>query len=462
MTSRLDRALAVTSEVSLSVKSTDPVLVPGVTTTFDVTLTNQGDSEVVVKQLTLNGPHLPNKLEPAEKLLPGTDTSLEAKVTTAKVQPISVPSADHLYDGNLFGEHVTTDAQVEIEGSRFWVTGATEVDVAPAVEIRSNNPTPCVETPATALSCSSASLTLVNNLRTPYRGKLELSATKNPELPAITQEVSLAARESQKVITGKLSERELPGFRVEGAKINITLKEANSKETTSQLAIPAIYIPSIAIAGLRVGYVRSTDDTLKHSLAALGVEAKELSVDDVAKSDLSPFDTIIIDNRGYEIHQDLIGVNNRLLKFAEDGGTLIVFYHKTEEWNPNEGRNRPQLAPYPIILGGARVTEEDAPIRILQPQHPLLNTPNKISQADFANWIQERGLYFPSDWDQHYTALLSTNDQGDKPLNGGLLVAGYGKGNYIYTSLVWYRQLRAGIPGGYRFFANMISYGHRN
>jgi LmbE family N-acetylglucosaminyl deacetylase len=462
MISRLDRALAVTSEVSLSVKSTDQVLVPGMTTTFDVALTNQGDSEVAVKQLTLNGPHLPNKLEAAEKLLPGTDTALEAKITTAKVQPISVPSADHLYDGNLFGEHVTADAQVEIEGTRFWVTGATEVDVAPAVEIINNNPTPCVETPATALSCSSASLTLVNHLRTPYRGKLELSATKNPELPAITQDVSLAARESQKVITGKLSERELPGFRVEGAKINIALKEASAKETTSQLTIPAIYIPSIAIAGLRVGYVRSTDDTLKHSLAALGVEAKELSVDSVAKNDLSGFNTIIIDNRGYEAHPELIGVNNQLLKFAEDGGTLIVFYHKTEEWNPNEGRNRPQLAPYPIILGGARVTEEDAPIRILQPQHPLLNTPNKITQADFANWIQERGLYFPSEWDQHYTALLSTNDQGEKPLNGGLLVAGYGKGNYIYTSLVWYRQLRAGIPGGYRFFANMISYGHRN
>jgi hypothetical protein len=461
MTSRLDRALAVAAEISLSVKSEDLLLVPGVSTTFDVSLANQGDSEVAVKQLTLNGPNLQNKLEPAEKLLPGTDTSLIAKVTTAKVQPISVPSSEHLYDGNLFGEHLTADAQLEIEGTRFWVNSPTNVDVAPAVEIRSNNPTPCVETPATALSCSSASLTLVNNLKTSYRGKLELGASKNPELPAITQDVSLAARESKKVITGKLSERELPGFRVEGAKINIALKEANGKETTSQLSIPAIYIPGIATAGLRVGYVRSTDDTLKHSLAALGVEARELSVDDVAKTDLSSFSTIIIDIRGYQAHPELIGVNDRLLKFAEDGGTLIVFYHKTEEWNPNESRNRPQLAPYPIILGGERVTEEDAPIRILQPQHPLLNTPNKITQADFANWIQERGLYFPSDWDQHYTALLSTNDRGEKPLNGGLLVASYGKGNYIYTSLVWYRQLRAGIPGGYRFFANMISYGHQ-
>jgi hypothetical protein len=89
----------------------------------------------------------------------------------------------------------------------------------------------------------------------------------------------------------------------------------------------------------------------------------------------------------------------------------------------------------------------------------LLNSPNRITQADFANWIQERGLYFPKEWDAHYATLLTTNDKGEPPLRGGLLVAPYGKGNYIYTSMVWYRQLRAGLPGGYRFFANLISYG---
>jgi hypothetical protein len=192
----------------------------------------------------------------------------------------------------------------------------------------------------------------------------------------------------------------------------------------------------------------------------LGVRAQELKVDDIS-GDLSRFDSIIIDNRGYEIHPELIAGNDKLLKFVEEGGTLIVFYHKTNEWNPDERRKRPQLAPYPIILDDDRVTEEDAPVRILQPGHPLLNYPNKITQRDFSWWIQERGLYFPKAWDSHYTPLLSTNDKGEPPLNGGLLVAKYGKGNYIYTSMVWYRQLRAGIPGGYRFFANMISYGKK-
>ena len=114
------------------------------------------------------------------------------------------------------------------------------------------------------------------------------------------------------------------------------------------------------------------------------------------------------------------------------------------------------------MLSDDRVTEEDAPVEFLQPQHPLLTFPNQITQRDFEGWIQERGLYFPKQWDPQYTALLSTHDKNEAPLKGGLLVGKYGKGNYIYTRMVWYRQLRAGIPGGYRFFANLISYGHES
>ena len=137
---------------------------------------------------------------------------------------------------------------------------------------------------------------------------------------------------------------------------------------------------------------------------------------------------------------------------------MIVFYHKSDEWNPDPNKNRPQLAPYPIILGGERVTDETAPVSFLQPRHPLLNFPNRITQADFNDWIQERGLYYPKEWDKQYAALFAMNDQGEKPLQGGLLVGKHGKGNYIYSSMVWYRQLRAGVPGAYRMFANMISY----
>lgn len=139
---------------------------------------------------------------------------------------------------------------------------------------------------------------------------------------------------------------------------------------------------------------------------------------------------------------------------------MVVFYHKDNEWNPDEKRNRPQLAPHSIILGDDRVTEENAPVDFLQRGHPLMNFPNRIRATDFDGWIQERGLYYPKEWDRRYQALFATADTGEAALKGGLLAARYGRGNYIYTSMVWYRQLAAGVPGAYRIFANMISYGH--
>jgi hypothetical protein len=206
--------------------------------------------------------------------------------------------------------------------------------------------------------------------------------------------------------------------------------------------------------------VRGFDFSLPNALNALGVESKELSVDEVKTADLQKYTSIIVDNRVYESTPGLIATNQRLLDYAKAGGTLIVFYHKSFEWNPDPRRNRPdQLAPYKLILGDERITDENAPITFLEPQHPLLNFPNKMGQEDFAGWIQERGLYYPKEWDPQFKALLQSNDPGEAPLKGGLLAADYGHGKYIYTSMVWYRELRAGVPGAYRMLANMISYG---
>jgi len=222
-----------------------------------------------------------------------------------------------------------------------------------------------------------------------------------------------------------------------------------------------VHIDARIAPNLKVGFIPSFDETIEQSLGSLGVKGTKLSIDDIKTGDLKSYDTIVIDNRGYQAHPELIAANERLLSYVRDGGNLVVFYHKNNEWNPDPARNRPQLAPYPIVLSNDRVTEENAPVTFLQPTHPLLTFPNRIGPADFAGWVQERGLYYPREWDSHYTALLAMSDTGEAALKGGLLVADYGKGHYIYTSMVWYRQLRAGVPGGYRMFANMISYGHR-
>ena len=455
MASRLDKALAAASGASVALGLENSALVPGEEAQLGIIVSNAGVAEIQIKQLRFRGAGTETKLNVADKMLPGTDTAAEVKVTTPKTASLTVPSSEHLYDGRLFGEPLRVDAQLAIEGVSFSVENEVLREVAPAVEIVSVEPSPYVTTPATSQKPLDFKITLKNHLNSEFRGLLRVSG----QTLETGREISL--RPGQADTTNFVVRPLSLSGQIQGSNLAVTVDNPVPKEPIAKRSVPLVYANALVVGGRRVGYLPSYDRTLERALAALGVDSKQLSVDDIAKSDLSTFHTIIIDNRGYEAHQDLIPVNNRLLKFVEDGGTLLVFYHRTNEWNPNEQRGRPQLAPFPIIIGDDRVTEEDAPVTFLAPKHPLLNFPNKITQQDFANWVQERGLYFPREWDQHYTAVLTTNDKGEPPLKGGLLVAPYGRGNYIYTSYVWYRQLRAGLPGGYRFFANLISYGRK-
>jgi LmbE family N-acetylglucosaminyl deacetylase len=456
MLSRLDNALAAASGASVALNSAASALVPGEESRLAAIVTNAGVAEIQIKQLRFRGLGVDTKLNAAEKMLPGTETSSDVKVTVPKTAALSVPAAEHLYDGRLFGERLLVEADLMIEGVSFSIDNEMRSDVAPAVEILEVQPSPYVSSPATSQKPLEFRVKLKNHLATEFRGLLRVSGQSletGREInlrPEAVETADLVVRTTLP-LTGQ----------IQGTSVVITVDLPLPKDPIAKRSVPLVYAEALVVGGRKVGYLPSYDETLERALAALGVDAKKLTVDDIAKSDLSVFNTIIIDNRGYEAHQDLIPVNNRLIKFVEDGGTMLVFYHRTNEWNPDERRSRPQLAPFPIIVGDERVTEEDAPVTFLQPKHPLLNFPNKITQKDFANWVQERGLYFPREWDQHYTAVLATNDKGEKPLNGGLLVAPYGRGNYIYTSFVWYRQLRAGLPGGYRVFANLISYGRR-
>jgi LmbE family N-acetylglucosaminyl deacetylase len=456
MSSRLNDALAIASGAAISLGPPGSVLVPGEESKFSAVLTNSGIAEIQIKRMSFRGVGLNTALNIADKMLPGTETAAEVKVTTPKSVSLTVPAAEHLYDGRLFGEPLALEAELAIEGVSFLVTNEERKDVAPPIEIVDVEPSPYVTTPATSQRPLEFNVRLKSHLASGFRGLLRVSG-QNLETG---RELELAPRAVESTTISVRTTLPLTG-QIQGSHVTLTVDLPIPKEPIAKREVPLVYAEAVGVSGRKVGYLPSYDQTLERALAALGVDAKKLTVDEIAKSDLSLFNTIIIDNRGYEAHQDLIPVNNRLLKYVEDGGTMLVFYHRTNEWNPNEARSRPQLAPFPIIIGNSRVTEEDAPVTFLQPRHPLLHFPNKITQKDFEGWVQERGLYFPSDWDPRYTAILSTSDKGEPPLKGGLLVAPYGRGNYIYTSLVWYRQLRAGLPGGYRFLANLISYGRR-
>jgi LmbE family N-acetylglucosaminyl deacetylase len=455
---RADRALAIAAGVSLTLSTRTPVLVPGLSQTFAVTLANAGLSPLQIDDLKLAAFGENVRLETTEGLLPDTETVVQVERTVPKTAKLNVPNEAHLYDNLFLGQPATAVATLEMDGAKFSVRNTITRDVAPAVELKQISPAPYVLTPATVSQPLTFKVTVSNNLDTPFNGNLTVGNLKAREAG---RRLALAPRETTElVLKSNTIPLEASGRRAikRSGELLLSVEPDGSTTAITQRTVPVVYADARVARNLRVGFLPSFDQTLQRSLAALGVNAQALKPGDLQNADLSTYTTIIIDNRGYEAHPELIAANARLWEFVNAGGTLIVLYHKSNEWNPDANRQRPQLAPYPIVLGDERVTDETAAIKFLLPGHPLMRTPNRITQLDFANWIQERGLYYPKQWDTHYQALFAANDSGEAALTGGLLVAPYGKGNYIYTSMVWYRELRAGVPGAYRMFANLISY----
>jgi len=209
-------------------------------------------------------------------------------------------------------------------------------------------------------------------------------------------------------------------------------------------------------AGLRVAYVEGAGEVGPAILRQLGITPSVLTGDSLAGADLSKYDVIVTGIRAYEVRHDLGAANPRLLEYVRQGGTLIVQYNKYEMV---EGH----FNPFPITLANPhdRVTDEAAPVRVLVPASPVFTTPNRITDADWQGWVQERGLYFAHTWAPEYTPLLEMNDPGEAPMRGSLLVAKYGRGTYVYTGLAFNRQLPEGVPGAWRLFANLLALGAR-
>ncbi|HEY2038133.1 MAG TPA: NEW3 domain-containing protein, partial [Edaphobacter sp.] len=203
--------------------------------------------------------------------------------------------------------------------------------------------------------------------------------------------------------------------------------------------------------GLNIGYVMGTGDDVATSLEDIGIHPTLLSAGEIASADLSHYDAIILGIRAYAARPELKTFNNRLLEYVHNGGTVIVQY-QTQEYDHNYG-------PYPLTLSSdpEKVVEEDNKVQILVPNDPVLNWPNKITTADFDNWVEERGHGFMRQWDSHYIALTEMHDTDQDPQKGGLLYARYGKGAYVYMAYAFFRQMPDGVPGSFRIMANLIS-----
>jgi len=206
----------------------------------------------------------------------------------------------------------------------------------------------------------------------------------------------------------------------------------------------------LAIHSRKIGYLPGAGDTVDACIRQMGCAVTELTTNDLTPERLKDFDAIVTGVRLFDTHRNLGPGLSALFAYVENGGTVVMQYNRVDGL---------QATPLTLKISQERVTDEHAPVTFLAPENPVLNTPNKITSADFNDWVQERGTYFPNQWDDHFTPILACNDPGESQLKGGLLVADYGKGHFVYTGLAFFRQLPAGVPGAYRLFANLISLG---
>ncbi|MDX1628101.1 MAG: PIG-L family deacetylase [Fulvivirga sp.] len=272
---------------------------------------------------------------------------------------------------------------------------------------------------------------------------------KKGQEETFTFEVTPPARQQEGFIEGevtfqdKVYNRSLTTIDYDHIKTQVIMPEATAK----------IVKIDIQKYGNTIGYIEGAGDVIPAALREIGYEVIEMSDDDMTDVNFNKFDAIVLGIRALNTNERLPFIMDDLLKYVHDGGTLIMQYNTSHRLKTTD------FAPYPLELSRDRVTDEKAPVEILAPDHQVMNKPNKITTNDFEGWVQERGLYFPDKWSGEYTAILASKDPGESLKKGGLLVAPYGSGYYVYSGYSWFRELPAGVPGAFRIFVNLVSLG---
>jgi LmbE family N-acetylglucosaminyl deacetylase len=242
----------------------------------------------------------------------------------------------------------------------------------------------------------------------------------------------------------------IDGATYQNDKIDINYPHISKQMVLKPAVAKAIKL-DIKTEDKKIAYIMGAGDEVPNSLKQMGYEVTILNSQEISNEKLSNFDVVITGIRAYNVINDLDSKQSILLDFVKNGKTMIVQYNTTDDLVTKE------IAPYSLKISRDRVTEENAEVRFLDAKHSILNYPNKITSNDFKGWKQEQGLYYPNEWDNHFTPIISSNDKGEKEKNGAILVAKYGKGTYIYTGLSFFRELPEGVSGAYRLLANMIS-----
>jgi len=297
-------------------------------------------------------------------------------------------------------------------------------------------------------------------------GELQLMAPTGWKLDRTKMAVSLSKKGEEQVVKVRLTPSEgaengqlQATFQANGKQHGLGMRTIAYEHIPTQVHFPKAQSRLVLIdlkrTGQRIGYVAGAGDGVADGLRAIGYTVDELTEADLSPATLARYDAVITGIRFLNVNDRAAFMMTSLLKYAELGGTVIVQY------NTSRGLETEGLVPFPLTLGRDRVTEEDAAVTLLLPDHPALTTPNRITAADFDGWVQERGLYFPSAWDPAYAAPLRMNDTGETPKDGSLLIAQHGQGHFVYTGISFFRQLPEGVPGAFRLLVNLVSLGSK-
>jgi LmbE family N-acetylglucosaminyl deacetylase len=438
------RLAAAAVEAQLEVWVDDAEVVPGQPLRVHVRLTDHGEPDLA--RVTFHMDMAPGfsaaAVAPQEVPFTGQSASAEFAVTIPADAPPTLPPADHVFAPEFL------EPQMHVHAHTFGTTGATvqltrpvRVDVAAPV----------------SMAFLDAPYLVRRGQEAPVLVKLQLT---NHQPGAASAHIALSPAPGL-----KLDEpRRRAALEHEGAQAILALRVQASQELQPRNFLITAVIDGadraehgvVRIVDLalprdaRVGVLHSYDDTYVTTLRKMGIAHASLTPADLNPITLDEFSSIVVDMRAYMAWPDLVAHNRALLDYVHRGGTLIVNYQKTFEWQP-------EYAPYPIRLSRNRVADKDAPVTLLAPEHPLFHWPNTITPRDWEGWRHERGLYFADQWDPRYTPLLAVADPGEDIPPGSFLIAQYGEGTYIYTALAWYRQLRELHPGALRLFANMLA-----
>ncbi|MBO2544966.1 PIG-L family deacetylase [Salegentibacter sp. BDJ18] len=296
------------------------------------------------------------------------------------------------------------------------------------------------------------------------QGEVSLTAGDNWKIKPENHKFQLQQKGSSVTVTFEVTppkEQEetfiIPSATINGEEFSEKLISIDYKHIPKQnLVVPAkLKVARLEIEkkGDLVGYIEGAGDVVPESLQQIGYRVNKLNVASISQASLQKYDAVVLGIRALNTVEALKYKQQALFDYVKNGGNLIVQY------NTNRGLVTENISPFPLELSRDRVTDETAEVRFLAEDHPILNFPNKITEKDFENWVQERGLYFPDSWSEDFTPILSMNDKNETPKNGSLMVAKYGEGYFIYTGLSFFRQFPVGVAGAYRLFANMISIG---